>query len=128
MAQRRQPLHNRAADILAEADRTTRKASTSSERARRQMTANQETAAEVYADVASYAEAEAAINAAAQEGLEIQRQIEEEEKRLAEAEAAAAAEAEQIRLALEVKRRNLLNAHRRKEHYNSLLHTANWNH
>ena len=126
MASRRNPHQMDAAAILAEADRTTRKASTSSERARRQMAENREEIKSATNVVRTYEEAEAAIAAAAEEQLELERQIEEEEKRLAEAEAAAAEEAAQIRQNLEKKKADLIAVHRRIAEYNQELHSRDW--
>ena len=62
-----------AAAILAEADRTTRKASTSSERARRTSEANVAELEEVKQTFATYEEAQAAFDAAMEERLELEQ-------------------------------------------------------
>ena len=77
MAQSRSNPHHvnadEAARILAEADRTTRKASTSSERARRCSTAAQEELKAATDVVRTYEEAQAAFDSAMEERLELER-------------------------------------------------------
>ena len=68
-----------AAAILREAERTTRKASRSSERARSAISAAQQETVNVRRVVYTFTEAQAAITAAADEILAIQRDIEEKE-------------------------------------------------
>ena len=76
MAQRTNPHQmnaDEAARILAEADRTTRKASTSSERARRCNTAAQEELKAAHDVVQTYEDAQAAFDQAMEDRLELER-------------------------------------------------------
>ena len=73
-----------AAAILREAERTTRKASRSSERARSAIRAAQQESVNVQRVVTTFAGAQAAIAAAAEEILAIQRDIDEKERQLVE--------------------------------------------
>ena len=71
---------NDAARILAEADRTTRKASTSSERARRANTAAEEELVNVHQVIMTYEEAQAAFDQAMEDRLTLEQEIEEHER------------------------------------------------
>ena len=79
MTKRNQLRLDPAAAILREAERTTRKASRSSERARSAIRAAQQETVNVRRVVITFTEAQAAITAAADEILAIQRDIEEKE-------------------------------------------------
>ena len=74
-----------AASILAEADRTSRKASTSSERARRVSEAATMELDNVRNVFRTYQEAQEAFDAAMDERLQLEMEIEEHERELAEA-------------------------------------------
>merc|ERR1712051_846217 len=113
-------------NILAEADRTTRKASTSSGRAAKALIAAQQENDNVHIVVDTFTEAQEAFDTAMEERLEIEVQIEQHEQELAEAEARQAAEIERLRQAVLEKREALKNAYRRVQHYNTKLHQGNW--
>ena len=75
-----------AASILAEADRTSRKASTSSERAAKVNDAAKTELANVRTVIRTYEEAQAAFDEAMEERMELEMEIERHEEELRQAE------------------------------------------
>ena len=130
MAQRR-PRHEGAsaidaASILAQHDASTRRASHSSERAKRTLVASATLVADNETMFRDYAEAEAAIGEAAEEKLQIMAEIERREQELAEAIAQEAADVQRQHDELAAKREHLINIHRKIECWNTNLHAGNF--